>query len=608
MSTARLFSSLWALSLLAALLLPLAARPAPARVQAAFLRWASYVSWDPRSFQALQAHLGDLDVVASHTASLRQDGTLDDATEPQVRDLLAGFGGRALLEVTNAGFDQDAAHAILTDPPTRERALASLAALGRPWAGVVLDFEDLAPADRDAYSSFVRDAKARLGPNRTLAVAVAAQTKDTHAGWAGGFDYTALGQAADLVFLMGYGFRTGRSASTGPVAPLPWLQDVLDFAVTRIPSARLVLGLPSYGFDWRTDPLPDDPTTPQNEADAPRGQSVTYADALALEQAHNIPAPSYDWERSGTMLRYQDDAGVKHEVWYEDRLTLDQKLALVGRYRLAGVGWWRLGGEDPGVWGALKARALGGRFFLETGYTVSLLPFLDLFDHRGGVRTFGYPISNEFLLLGSQVQLFQRAALQLGPDGSVRLMNLLDPEMLPLLHLNGSTLPAPDPALIRQAPSPTMPEFGALAPTWVRQVAPESWEGLPVGFGRTFFGTVTCADAFGPGPCNEGLLPLMDLELWGLPTSQPARDPGNANFVYQRFQRGVLQFDAASGTTQWLLLGDVLKSVLTGQNLPPDVEQEQRGSRFFRQYDPSRPGALARPEQLPASDLRGAFQ
>ncbi len=73
----------------------------------------------------------------------------------------------------------------------------------------------------------------------------------------------------------------------------------------------------------------------------------------------------------------------------------------------------------------------------------------------------------------------------------------------------------------------------------------------------------------------------MALELWGFPTSQPARDPNNHNFIYQRFQRGILHYDATSGVTRGILLGDAFKSVLTGQNLPTDTAQELRHSPFL---------------------------
>ena len=62
---------------------------------------------------------------------------------------------------------------------------------------------------------------------------------------------------------------------------------------------------------------------------------------------------------------------------------------------------------------------------------------LDYFQHRGGVRTFGYPVSNEFPLLGKRVQIFQRQLLQLAPDGTVHPLDILDPELLPITHIDG---------------------------------------------------------------------------------------------------------------------------------------------------------------------------
>jgi hypothetical protein len=63
-----------------------------------------------------------------------------------------------------------------------------------------------------------------------------------------------------------------------------------------------------------------------------------------------------------------------------------------------------------------------------------------------------------------------------------------------------------------------------------------------------------------------GLLPLMDLELWGAPTSKPARDPHDPNFIYQRFQRGIMHYDKGCSCTQGLLLADYFKALLVGQD------------------------------------------
>jgi hypothetical protein len=93
-----------------------------------------------------------------------------------------------------------------------------------------------------------------------------------------------------------------------------------------------------------------------------------------------------------------------------------------------------------------------------------------------------------------------------------------------------------------------------------------------------------------------------------VPTSNPARDPKNNNFIYLRWQRGVMHFDATNNVTQGLLLADFFKSIITGQNLPADLAAQSSGSNFFHQYNPAKPLWIDRPAVLPNTDLTMAFQ
>ena len=247
------------------------------------------------------------------------------------------------------------------------------------------------------------------------------------------------------------------------------------------------------------------------------------------------------------------------------------------------------------------------RYFRQTGFRVDRDSFWDYFNRRGGVATFGYPISREFTLLGFRVQFFQRSVLQAMPDGSVARMNLLEQGIMPYSRMNFSTLPAPDPELIVAAPLQTDPNYAEKALAFVRANAPDQWNGMQVNFLSTFLSTVSYEDAFPDGKGEPGLLPLMDLEIWGLPISKPTKDPNNGNFVYQRFQRGILHYDASNGMTQGLLLVDYLKSIITGRNLPLDLELQARTSRFYRQYSPTARDNVARPADLPGTNLQGAF-
>ena len=246
-------------------------------------------------------------------------------------------------------------------------------------------------------------------------------------------------------------------------------------------------------------------------------------------------------------------------------------------------------------------------FFPETGYRIANPQFSDFFTKRGGLRTFGYPVSREFLFLGTRVQFFQRQIMQIRPDGNVGTLNILDEDLMPYTRINGSVFPAPNPAVIGGAPDPAAPNYSNQVIAFVQANAPDSWNGVPVNFNQTFNNTVRYEEAFPDRAAPQSLMPGINLELWGIPTSQPAYDPTNTGFVYLRFQRGIMHFDSATNTTQGLLLADYLKAILTGENLPADLDQDARSSRFYKQYAPSRPQGLNRPAQLPGTDLTGAF-
>jgi hypothetical protein len=247
----------------------------------------------------------------------------------------------------------------------------------------------------------------------------------------------------------------------------------------------------------------------------------------------------------------------------------------------------------------------GERF--ENGFSVANAQFLEYFKVRGGKNSFGLPITREFDLMGSPTQIYQRQVMQLTEDGGVRTLNLLDNDLMPYTNFNGSVLPGPDDALKAQTPSAAAPNYANAMVSFVRDKAPDSWQNRQVNFGKTVFNTVTCADAFPGQTCQEGLLPLLDLEVWGAPISGPAADPANPDFVYQRFQRGVLHFDVKCGCTQGLLLGEYFKSLITGQGLPGDLEEQAKDSPYLKQYDNSRVQGMNRPGALLRSNFKDAF-
>ncbi|MGH2460142.1 MAG: hypothetical protein ACRDIY_14905 [Chloroflexota bacterium] len=243
------------------------------------------------------------------------------------------------------------------------------------------------------------------------------------------------------------------------------------------------------------------------------------------------------------------------------------------------------------------------RYFPQTGFRINNDTVWDYFNRRGGVNTFGYPVSRTFLFQGFAVQFFQRRIVQLDPSGHARLLNVLDPGLMPYTSFNGATFPSIDSGLVASAPP--APDAGATL-SFVQSHAPDSFQGRPVNFSQTFRNTVSAAVAF-PSGGDPSLLPGLDLELWGIPTSGVLVDPNNHNFISLRFQRGIMMYDASCNCTQGVLLADYLKSIITGDNLPADLNQEAQNSPFYKQYDPSQPRWVHNASLLPNTDLTNAF-
>jgi hypothetical protein len=179
------------------------------------------------------------------------------------------------------------------------------------------------------------------------------------------------------------------------------------------------------------------------------------------------------------------------------------------------------------------------------------------YTQHGGVDTFGVPISREFQLSGQPVQLFENAALQVQPDGSVSPLPLTGAGLLPYSSFDGLTVPAESPAVELAAPAPEQPNYAARLQVFLQTSVPE--------------------------PFLSEYNATGGASVWGLPTSGAVVDPNNPNFSYMRFQNGILFNDATSGSTQPLPLGSYVKAVLTGQNLPVDLARESQSSSLHTQ-------------------------
>ena len=249
-----------------------------------------------------------------------------------------------VANIVDGVWDGAAVRAIVADPQLRAANIANLVSLAvnNGYDGIDLDYEDLTAADRAAYTSFVRDLAAALhGAGKLLTVNVYAKTEEP-GSWDGprAQDWQAIGEAADQVRIMTYEYSWSTSAP-GPIAPVSWVDDVIGFARTQIPAAKIVQGVPLYGYDWVGQ----------------RGTDIVWTQAMSLASQY---AAAIRWDAASASPWFDYLAGsTRHTVWFENAASVDAKLAVAAAHDIGGVTLWRLGGEDPGAWPALRTR-LGG--------------------------------------------------------------------------------------------------------------------------------------------------------------------------------------------------------------------------------------------------------
>ncbi len=199
------------------------------------------------------------------------------------------------------------------------------------FAGIDLDFEYILPEDRVAYAEFVANVRAQAAPKGyPVSVALAPKTSANQRGLLyEGKDYKLLGAAADSVLLMTYewGYTYGPPMA---VAPINKVREVVEYAVTEIPTEKIDLGIPNYGYDW---------TLPFVQG-VSKARTISNVEAVQLA-IENDAVIQFDQTAMSPYFRYEKD-GVQHEVWFEDVRSMKEKFRLITDYNLRGMGYWQI--------------------------------------------------------------------------------------------------------------------------------------------------------------------------------------------------------------------------------------------------------------------------
>ena len=299
----------------------------------------------------IQALLPYLTYLTPFTYGITSQGKLIPPDDSTLISTALQSGTAPLLHLSTlteeGGFSNELASLVLNDMAVQDALIDNLeeTVLERGYQGLDVDFEFVFPQDAGAYADFLGRLTAHFNPmGYPVIAALAPKTSADQKGQLyEGHNYRAIGEAVNRAFLMTYewGYTYGPPMA---VAPLPNVQQVVEYALTEIPAEKLWLGIPNYGYDW---------TLPFVQGES-RARSLSSQEAVALAIRYSAEI-QYSAQAQSPFFYYTDEGAAAHVVWFEDARSIRAKLALVPRYGLSGVGYWNLMRAFPQNWRVLNA-------------------------------------------------------------------------------------------------------------------------------------------------------------------------------------------------------------------------------------------------------------
>jgi spore germination protein YaaH len=167
-------------------------------------------------------------------------------------------------------------------------------------------------------------------------------------------DYVILNKYCDTVRIMTYDQTTvdldlngakGNDQLYAPVADTDWVKKVAMLAAKTIAPKKIMLGIPTYGYEYSYNP--------QKAAEPLRKlRAISHNDALLLAAAHgSVPVRNNAGELS---FQYRKQGTIRYVSW-SDAGAVGAKVKLAKSLKVRGVAVFKIDGEtDPGIWKVLQ--------------------------------------------------------------------------------------------------------------------------------------------------------------------------------------------------------------------------------------------------------------
>lgn len=300
----------------------------------------------------LRSQMPYLTYFTPFTYGISNFGRLVVPSDAELLRIASEYGADTLLHLStlteNGTFSSNQADLIFDNSEVRVNIIDEIVSVikEKGYKGADVDFEFIDPRKRYDYISFLQELRLELEPlGLPLFSALAPKVSDTQSGVLyEGHDYAGIGAAVNYVLLMTYewGYTYGPPMA---VAPLPSVKRVVDYALTKISSSKIFMGIPTYGYDW---------VLPYERDSGVGAPSISPIEAIDIARKYRADI-RYDQTAKAPWFVYTDDDGRLHEVWFEDARSVIEKFRLAEESGIYGLGYWNSMREFPQNWVVLNA-------------------------------------------------------------------------------------------------------------------------------------------------------------------------------------------------------------------------------------------------------------
>lgn len=245
--------------------------------------------------------------------------------------------------ITNQ-FDPEMTHEILTHRANWQNIASYLAAYAMIYNfdGYNFDFENIKYEDQKNLTEFVKFLSNYL-KNYGLQISMDVTIISNSKNWSLVYDRENLNKYVDYFIIMAYDQFASNSTTPGPVASLSWVENGIKTSAEIIPPEKIILGIPFYSRLWTKDKKDKNnifkaKTMPLNKID-------DYLESHKLKY-------NFDKKYELNYITF-NDKNNEYKMWFDDYKSLNNKLALIKKYKLKGFAAWRKGFENNELWSKL---------------------------------------------------------------------------------------------------------------------------------------------------------------------------------------------------------------------------------------------------------------